>query len=223
MSNEYEIVLDRNSDDMNYTVISKDLIKNIETIVRKSYHYMIFIYYLKNFMNMDECSYYEGYSIKNGLSVELHHSPITLYEITRAVMAKQLKENGSYRLMGVAKEVSKLHYNFLVGLVPLNPTAHKLVHSGNLKIHPDIVKGDWEGFFIQYQDYASEECRKTVEDSIYSREHEDMNNYPKILKRSETSYKIKNIEDIRKVNISKRLTEMKMKSLDLLEKEEQKK
>ncbi|MBR1818114.1 MAG: hypothetical protein IJ772_04620 [Bacilli bacterium] len=218
MENEFEIELLRTGDSMmRYENISKDLIKNIETVVRKSYHYKIFIYYLKNFMDLDECSYYEGYSIKNGLSVELHHSPLTLYEIVKAVMTKHLKENGYFKIMGVAKEVSKLHYNFLVGLVPLNPTAHKLVHSGNLKVHPKIVKGDWEGFFIQYQDYASAECRKTVEDSIFIAEHEDMNNYPKILRRSETHYVQKGIDDVRTVNVSKMLTDIKLKSLDMIE------
>ena len=35
---------------MKYDVLSKKVIANIERVVRASYHYKIFIYFLKNFL-----------------------------------------------------------------------------------------------------------------------------------------------------------------------------
>jgi len=219
MDQTHEIELFKKDEEcMKYDIIKKDMIKNIEKVVRDSYHYKILIYYLKNFMDLSRCAYYEGYSMSNGLGVELHHSPITLYEIVYAVMNKHLKQNGYYKIMKVAKEVSKLHYQFKVGLVPLNPTAHKLVHSGNLRIHPDIVKGDWEAFAIEYQDYISDDLKKTLDDVRFIREHELYDHYPKILMRSETHYIQKNIVSLDSVNISKLLTQIKMKTLENIEK-----
>ena len=199
---------------MKYDVIKKDLIKNIEKVVRYSYHYKILIYYLKNFMDLSKCAYYEGYSMSNGLGVELHHSPITLYEYVYAVTNKHLKQKGYYKINEVAKEVSKLHYSFKVGLVPLNPTAHKLVHAGELKIHPDIVKGDWESFMIEYQDWVSDDLKNTIDNVRFQKEHENYKDYPKILKRSETHYIQTGVKSILDINVGKLLTEIKLKQLE---------
>lgn len=201
---------------MKYDVLSSKMIKNIEFLVRQSYHYKILMHYLKNTLDLNRCAYYEGYSMSNGMGVEIHHSPITLFEYTYAVANKHLNENGYYRLLQVAKEVSKLHYEFKVGLVPLNPTAHKLVHSQNLEIHPDLVKGDWEAFFHEYKQYGSDSLENIVNEAIFNREHRKMEDYPNILKRSETIFEQKNVPLLKDINISKMLTEIKLKSLNMI-------
>lgn len=202
---------------MRYDELSKKVIANIERVVRASYHYKIFIYFLKNFLKMDECAFYEGYSIKNGLSVEIHHSPFTLYEYTYAVCKKHLERDGYYKIMHVASEVSKLHYNFLVGLVPLNSTAHKLVHNQQLNIHPDLVLGDWEKFYNLYQDYASDSLKKVMDDAKFVQNNTNSDAYPTILRRSENKFIQHDIKKLEDVNISKMLTEIKLKSMNLLD------
>lgn len=204
---------------MKYETLSKKIISNIEKVVRQSYHYKIFIFYLKSVLNLNECAFYEGYSISNGLSVELHHSPFTLYEYVYAVAKRHLDRDGYFRIMHVASEVSKLHYQFLVGLVPLNPTCHKLVHSQSLKIHPDLVNGYWETFYEKYQDWASDSLKKTMESAVFEKNNTNKDAYPTILRRSENIFKQNNVKSIKDINISKMLTDMKLKSLELLEKE----
>ena len=202
---------------MKYQTLSKKIIQNIEKIVRASYHYKIYIYYLKNFLKMDECAFYEGFSIKNGLSVEIHHEPFTLYEYTYAVCKKHIEEKGYFRIMEVADEVSKLHYEFLVGLVPLNKTAHKLVHNQQLNIHPDLTLGDWEKFYQMYQDYASESLKKKMDDTTFIKNNTKYDAYPTILRRSENKFIQHNVKSLEEVNISKMLTDMKLKSMNLIE------
>jgi hypothetical protein len=119
--------------------------------------------------------------------------------------------------MHVASEVSKLHYNFLVGLVPLNTTAHKLVHNQQLNIHPDLVLGDWEKFYNLYQDYASDSLKKAMDDAKFVQNNTNSDAYPTILRRSENKFIQHDIKKLEEVNISKMLTEIKLKSMNLLE------
>ena len=195
---------------MRYDIINKKIISNIERVIRVSYHYKIFIYYLKNFLDLNRCAFYEGYSMSNGLGVEIHHSPITLYEYTYAVANKYLVNNGYFKIMDVARDVSKLHYQFKVGLVPLNPMAHKLVHEQVLNIHPDLVKGFYEEFYNEYKEYASDELHKIIERADFDRTHNDPTKFPNILRRSENKFDQKNIVLLNNIDISKMITDIKL-------------
>ena len=109
-----------------------------------------------------------------------------------------------------------IDYNFLVGLVPLNSTAHKLVHNQQLNIHPDLVLGDWEKFYNLYQDYASDSLKKAMDDAKFVQNNTNSDAYPTILIRSENKFIQHDIKKLEEVNISKMLTEIKLKSMNLL-------
>ena len=52
-----------------------------------------------------------------------------------------------------------LHYKFLVGLVPLDPTSHQQVHDGKLDIHPDLIIGNYEKFYKEYERFIPEHTK----------------------------------------------------------------
>lgn len=217
MDETFEIeAIERPTMCMKYENLSKKIISNIERVIRNSYHYKIFIYYLKNTLHLDECAFYEGYSTSNGLGIEIHHSPFTLYEYVYAVANKHLHDKEYFKIMEVADEVSKLHYEFMVGLIPLNTTAHKLVHSQQLTIHPDLVLGDWEGFYNKYQDYASDSLKKAMEDAKFTQTHTPAEAFPTILRRSENKFIQNNVKSLKDINIGKMLTDMKLKTMNLI-------
>lgn len=63
--------------DGKYKIVEEKVIKYIERVIRSSYEYRDYIKYLKTTLDINSCTFYEGYSISNGLSVEIHHSPFT--------------------------------------------------------------------------------------------------------------------------------------------------
>lgn len=167
--------------DMKYYEYNEKDVKAVERIVRNSPEYRDFIYFMKTNLNVNHCSYYEGYSMKNGLTIELHHSPFTLFNITEAVIAKSMHEKGYWETQPVAMEVVLLHYNFKVGLTPLNPTLHKLVHSGVMPVHPKIVLGEWKEFYGEYQAFLSEDANKNYLEAIELEKGKKTVELPKIL------------------------------------------
>ena len=168
--------------DMKYYEFDEKQVKKVEVGIRSSFEYRGIIQFIKHNLNVNHCSFYEGYSMKNGLTIELHHSPFTLYDITEAVMAKSIKEKGYWETFRIIEEVNRLHYEFKIGLTPLNPTAHKLVHNQTLAVHPKIVIGFWKDFYGEYQAYLSEAAVSKYREMVdmESKNDEDLK-IPKIL------------------------------------------
>lgn len=203
--------------DMKYNFMSVPIIKYFTTMVRGSFEYKAIIQHMKSYMDFDKCAYYEGYSIKNGFSIELHHSPFTLFDICEAVANKHLTEKGYMKTMEVCEEVALLHFQFKVGLVPLNPTAHKLFHSGSLEIHPGLIKGYWKEFYEEYKEFISEEAKMKYDRMEELTKNDTQPNLPKILVRHETRIDVKNQMKLGSIDLTKLLIDSPTKRLEQIE------
>lgn len=207
--------------DMKYKQVNANLLKYFTNVVRASYEYRVYIQHLKNFLDVDRCAFYEGYSIKNGFSVELHHSPYTMYDICEAVANKQFKSNDGYvKTFEVCEEVARLHYKFKVGLVPLNPTAHELVHAGELEIHPDIVLGHWEEFYTEYKEFLSEESLAKYERCLELRLEGKSDKVPKILERRQIRIQVPKFQSLGSMDLTKMLMETPQQRIEQIGKGE---
>ena len=133
------------------------LIKTIETYVRSSLEYKDLIKYLKDYIDMNQCEFFQNFdgSQKPGL-IQIHHEPFDLFSITQIVMNRQEKELGYINELQVAEEVMRLHYRGLVGLIPLSVTAHELVHDGKLIVPLNCVYGKFVQFVKEYYDYVDD-------------------------------------------------------------------
>ena len=156
--------------------------KSIERICRNSRTYKKLINFLRENVDMNKCSYFKNidnidtYSLK----IHIHHTPLTLYDIVTTVYNKRLLNHESLSEMMVAKEVMWLHYNMMVGLIPLSETVHELVHNNYLFIPLEKVYGYFNKFADWYEPYMDEEIinnlRRNVEYSEnYHEELEDSN------------------------------------------------
>ena len=205
--------------DMKYFDFDEKEIKRVETEIRRSFEYRGLIQFIKQNLNINHCSFYEDYSMKNGLTIEIHHSPYTLYDITEAVMAKSMKNKGFWETFRIVEEVNMLHYQFKIGLTPLNPTAHKLVHAGQLAVHPKIVIGFWKEFYGEYQAYLGDAACKKYEDMIAL---ENTNGgepkIPKILEYRPTTIEIPNMQILTSELVDKLCVESKLEKLGIEDK-----
>lgn len=143
-------------------------ITDVERMVRNSMEYRSMVKYLRENMDMNKCSFYENvnnidtYKIK----IHLHHHPFTLYDLALIVYRKRLAFGEDIDVEDVAKEVMHLHYNMLVGLIPLAETPHQLVHNKYLFIPLDRVYGQWENFYNMYSDYMDDDYKSLIQENI---------------------------------------------------------
>lgn len=141
------------------------LIKTIEVAVRTSQEYKDYIKFLKDNMDMTKCTYFSNLSNKDGkkISIEIHHEPFTLYDITMIVLDKYLTEEIPVNILDIAEEVMNIHYRDLVGLLPLSITVHELVHEGQVLIPLQVVYGNYIKFLEEYDDYIGQDLRNILE------------------------------------------------------------
>ena len=138
-------------------------IKRVERIVRGSMEYRDYIKFCKEHIGLDKCIFFKNVSSDKGkrkrISIELHHDPITLYDIVAAVLLRYEDEGRTINDLLIADEVIELHYANKVGLVPLSITAHQMVHSDvstKLIIPINCIYGNYAEFLKEYEPYCEE-------------------------------------------------------------------
>ena len=128
---------------------------NIERVCRNSRCYKKLIDFLRNYVDMNKCSFYKN--INNidttGIKIHIHHAPFTLFDIVNVIYNKRMAMGESLSVTMVAKEVMYCHYNMWVGLIPLSETVHEMVHNGYLFIPTNAAYGKYKEFVDHYKDY----------------------------------------------------------------------
>ena len=208
----------------------KDLMayfKKIENVCRSSRCYKKLINFLRDYVDMNSCSFYENinnidtYNIK----IHIHHSPLTLFDIVSTIYSKRVACNESLSVPMVAKEVMFNHYKMVVGLIPLSETVHELVHNGFLFVPTTTVFGNYKDFIEQYKKYMDPSLLlnlKKVEE--ISKEY-DINKETKVLELhpiyidTSGAYELPKTEDIMKMINSKLKESEKRDGQNLIEKE----
>lgn len=134
-------------------------ISDLERFIRSSYEYKAMVSYLREYMNMNSCAFLPNVSNDNSFKVriEIHHSPITLYDICQIVFTKRQRNRECLNIEAVAYEVLYLHYCLMVGLIPLSETVHELVHTQYIFVPVDKVYGYYRQFINSYYDYINPE------------------------------------------------------------------
>lgn len=150
----------------------KDKVKNIkkiEMIIRSSMEYKDYIKYLREYADMSRCYFLKNVIKENNkkVSIEVHHEPFTLFDITKIVLEKWLYEEREINHFLIAEEVMRLHYQNKVGLIPLSKTTHELVHLGKLFIPVQDVYGKgFIDFVLEYDDFIDQDLRKILNEKI---------------------------------------------------------
>lgn len=127
------------------------LIKNVEKQVRTSEEYKNYIGYLKEEIGLRHCAVL-GNVDDSMTAIEMHHYPFTLYDIVFIVANAKLNRKEKLSSFLLAHEILELHFDNVIGLVPLSITVHELVHAGEIFISLKQVFGDVNGFVEMYHD-----------------------------------------------------------------------
>lgn len=157
---EYDIVDYDLSDEKDFV----KYIKDIERVCRNSRVYKKMIEFLREHVDMSHCSFYKNINNldTSSIKIHIHHSPLTLFDIVNTVFKKRMDNKQSLTINMVAKEVMWLHYNMVVGLIPLSETVHELAHSGFLFIPTTHVYGDYKTLCSMYERYIDPHLLQTL-------------------------------------------------------------
>lgn len=167
-------------------VFAKKYIPAIEKAVRGSFEYRQLIQYMREYLDMNRCSFYSNVNNIDStkIRIEIHHEPFSLYDICLIVYNKRYHFRESLEVEMVAKEVMFLHYNLMVGLIPLAETVHELVHNQFLFVPTDKVLGKYKEFANRYEPWILPEQMEMLNRIEHMTEVYDEDEYKTILGRN---------------------------------------
>jgi hypothetical protein len=176
----------------------------IEKICRGSFEYRLFTNFLRDYVDMNKCSFFENvtnidsYKIK----IHIHHEPVTLFDIVIAVYNKRFSMREDLDDEMVAKEVMYNHYKMNVGLIPLSETVHELVHNQYLFVPTTAVFGQYWDFINIYKDFIEPEQLENIKKCEEASKHYDYTQAEALLNTNmifvdtSGSYKLPKYEDV---------------------------
>jgi hypothetical protein len=152
-------IMDYDSDD------EEALIKDVENLCRHSYTYQEWVQYLRKYMDMNKCSFFQNVDNidTTSIKIHLHHSPITLMEIVVTILEKRKFYKESLLVEAIAKEVMYVHYCTMVGVIPLCETVHELVHNQFLFVPNTAVMGNYKWFIDEYSPFIPTQVRTKLD------------------------------------------------------------
>jgi len=208
------------SQDFRYREVNEKLIAYTTQLTRSSFEMGEFIYFLKNFMDLSKCLFYENFTVGRYSSshIELHHFPLKLHDISETIINKRITESNddSWSPFEAAEEIVELHFQFMIGLVPLSPTVHELVHADVVPLHLEHVpeRFNWKLFVQTYGKWISDDVHGRLLDiEKYSSEH-NKNEFPNTLKKNPIHIKVEGQtllteNKIKQIVVNDRLKEVK--------------
>lgn len=137
----------------------KKFIKNVELLIRKSKEYTGYIKTLKEEYPMMKIDNILSNISDSDASIELHHYPFTLYDVVDVVAIHSINKGKQINTNRLAKLIMEMHYENIIGLVPMTSTIHELAHQGHLFLAKDQIFGNWSEFVDRYKEVLTDEMK----------------------------------------------------------------
>lgn len=161
--------------------LTDNVIRKIESMVRNSKEYRGYLAYIKEYISIRNCAFFEDIDfVDSGLSIEFHHL-ICLYDIVVIVASQMLYEleDGDYLLtFDIAKQVIKEHLEDRIPGVMLSKTIHEMVHKQLKTIKKDskeVHLGDYLGLIRLYHNFLTERDIETIKYFLPDEKSEEVN------------------------------------------------
>ena len=174
-------------------------IKSVEKMVRNSPEYRLWVDYIVESLGQNKCEF-TG-ELKSETSVDVHHHPICLYTIVKAVIDDKLKKHQSFCTFDISREVIEMHFQNKVGYVLMLSSLHEKYHNGFMQIPIEFVNGDYK-YILKNLEIEKEEYERIL---LLCSVHKDdivqkwsKNNYPGL---TGTTTEVKQIENDQQILI----------------------
>ena len=124
-------------------------IKSVEKMVRFSPEYKLWVSYIVDTLGQNKCEF-TG-ELKGECPVEVHHHPICLYTIVKAVIEDKMQKRKPFCTFDIARDVIELHFQNKVGYVLMLSDLHAKYHNGYMQIPIEFVNGDYKHVLTHFQ------------------------------------------------------------------------
>lgn len=110
-------------------------------MVRTSSEYKKWLNFIHGVLGFNFKCYKSG-DLSGMCSIEVHHHPITLYNLVSIA----IDNTQSFDTFTIGDQVIKWHFQMYVGFIPLNKTNHEMFHNRILNLPIELVEGKYDEF-----------------------------------------------------------------------------
>lgn len=158
----YELSLRR--DDIEDEKELRQFIKSCERLFRMSPEYKLWTSYVREVLGFVKCDLTS--EVHGQMSTDIHHHPISLYTITKAVIMKRISEGRDFCSLDIVTDLVEMHYELNIGFIILIKSLHEKMHNGFLQLPMELVKGNYKNFISNYFDYLDDDSKEIIEDRL---------------------------------------------------------
>ena len=130
-------------------------VKAVEKMVRGNDDYKLWLSSIREEPKLSQDAFLYNVG-SNVAEIQVHHFPFNLFNIVRNVTDQYLYEGKKVSTFIIADKVIQLHFQGLIGLVPLSVTMHEIAHLGKLTFVRTQIFGEWEEYYEAYKEYMDE-------------------------------------------------------------------
>ena len=156
-NSEYQISFYQTRETLLDVEIYRHFLKNAISRFRRSITYKHFKSFLME-NGLNHCQYLGNINgdmkdekTGKGVSIEMHHSIITIYDVACIICEHVLNTVGRITTFQLAELIRREHIQYHIPVCFLSLTPHQLYHNNdNFYISPSMVFGDWYTFLRRY-------------------------------------------------------------------------
>jgi hypothetical protein len=157
-------------------------IKEIERTIRRSNEYRDYVKAVKDEYPIMRVDNILSNISEDDASIELHHYPFTLYDIVDIFVSDAISKEKLINSHRVAKEIMKLHYENIIGLVPMTITMHELTHQGLLFLSKQQIFGNYQEFIDRYKNVITDDMKDKLDKISKLSDHNVDTDYTGLIK-----------------------------------------
>lgn len=142
----------------------KQFIKSCEKLFRLSPEYKLWTGYVREVLGYVKCDLTS--EVHGQMSTDIHHHPISLYTITKAIIMKKINEGKEFCSLDIVIDLVEMHYELNVGFIILIKSLHEKFHNGFLQLPMEVVKGHYKHFLSNLFNYLDDDSKEIIEDRL---------------------------------------------------------
>jgi hypothetical protein len=139
----------------------KRFIRLCEGMIRRSPEYGIWTTYVREVLGYFSCDLTKENHAQ--CNCDIHHHPVSLFSITKAIILQQLASNIKFCSADIAVKVLELHYENRVGFISIIRSLHEKFHNGYLQLPMQLVHGDYKYFLDNLSVFLEQEDQETIQ------------------------------------------------------------
>lgn len=138
----------------------KRFIRQCEGMIRKSPEYRVWTNYVRDVLGFFSCDLTKENHAQ--CNCDIHHHPISLFMITKAVILSYMSSSKEFCSADIAVKVLELHYENRIGFISIIRSLHEKFHNGYLQLPMQLVHGDYKLFISTYGKYLEDDDLDTI-------------------------------------------------------------